>query len=163
MSLIAGSLFVERRSKTGLKEKIERISELLEKGFIITLFPEGTSSNGDSVLPFKGALFSAAGKKGIDIQPVCIKYLSIDGRPVSPDNRDLVFYYGDIRFFPHLLRLFLVKRIEVSVTWLDQAKTDQKTRKDIVDYFTNQFFRFMPAIDFLLLLFPFRLLIYVIL
>ncbi|HON12117.1 MAG TPA: lysophospholipid acyltransferase family protein [Chitinispirillaceae bacterium] len=134
MSTMAGSLFVERRSKTRLKEEIERLSELLEKGFTITLFPEGTSSNGDSVLPFKGALFSAAGKKGIDIQPVCIKYHSIDGRPVSPDNRDLAFYYGDIVFLPHLLRLFLVKRIDVSVTWLDRVRTDQGSRKDIVDY-----------------------------
>ena len=50
---------------------------------------------------------------------------------LSPDNCDLVFYYGDIRFFPHLLRLFLVKRIEVSVTWLDQAKQTRRPVKTL--------------------------------
>src|SRR5512133_106995 len=118
MSRLGGSFFVERRTKTKLLQEIDRIADVMRKGFTVTLFPEGTSSNGDSVLPFKGALFSAAEKADVPILPVCIQYQTINGQPLSPLNRDLAYYYGDIEFFPHLMKLFFVKRIEVKVEFL---------------------------------------------
>lgn len=133
MARLGGSLFVERRSKTKLLQEIDRIVSVLRNGSNITLFPEGTSSNGEKVLPFKGALFLTAKRSNVEIQPVCIKYLTINGKPVGPSNRDSVFYYGDIVFFPHILKLLLVKRIEVEVTYFDPIKTDDKDRKELVD------------------------------
>ena len=53
--------------------------------------------------------------------------------PYLPANRDLAFYYGDLSFFPHIARLFLVKRIDVTITFLDRVKTDGD-RKELVDY-----------------------------
>lgn len=133
MARLGGSLFVERRSKTKLLQEIDRIVSVLRNGSTITLFPEGTSSNGEKVLPFKGALFLTAKRSNVEIQPVCIKYLTINGKPVSSSNRDSVFYYGDIVFFPHILKLLLVKRIEVEVTYFDPINTDGKDRKELVD------------------------------
>jgi 1-acyl-sn-glycerol-3-phosphate acyltransferase len=138
MARLGGSLFVERRSKTKLIQEIDRIVSVLRKGFTITLFPEGTSSNGEKVLPFKGALFLTAKRSNVEIQPVCIKYLTINGEPVSPTNRDSVFYYGDIVFFPHILKLLLVKSIEVEVTYFDPIKTDGRDRKELVDISYNK-------------------------
>ena len=133
MSKLGGSFFVERRSKSKLLEEIERIAAVLKNGFTITLFPEGTSSNGEKVLPFKAALFTVAEKGNTDILPVCIKYTSIENKPLTESNRDLAFYYGDIRFFPHLLRLFTVKRIDVRVSFLKRMSAEGNGRKEIVE------------------------------
>lgn len=133
MSRLGGSFFVERRSKTKLLQEIDRIADIIKKGFTVTLFPEGTSSNGDSVLPFKGALFSAAEKANVAILPVCIQYQAINGQPITPSNRDLAYYYGDIEFFPHLMKLFFVKRIEVKVEFLEKITSGALERKELVD------------------------------
>jgi 1-acyl-sn-glycerol-3-phosphate acyltransferase len=133
MAKLGGSLFVERRSKTKLLEEIERIAGVLRNGYSITLFPEGTSSNGERVLPFKGALFSTAEKANVNVLPVCIQYKMINGKPFSPENRDAVCYYGDIMFFPHLCNLFFLKKINVTVTFLPEISVSGKERKDLVD------------------------------
>jgi 1-acyl-sn-glycerol-3-phosphate acyltransferase len=132
MAKMGGSLFVERRSKSKLLEEIDRIAGVLRSGNTITLFPEGTSSNGDTVLPFKGALFSTAEKARIPIQPICVKYTSIAGKPVTANNRDFVYYYGDHYFFPHLSKLFLVNDIQVTITFLPQIDIAASDRKDLV-------------------------------
>lgn len=133
MSKLGGSLFVERRSKTKLLQEIDRIASVLKLGFTVTLFPEGTSSNGEKVLPFKGALFTTAEKAQIPVQPVCIKYQSINGMPVTADNRDFIYYYGDLLFFPHLVKLFFVRNIDVTVTFLEKISLEGRERKEIVD------------------------------
>jgi lyso-ornithine lipid O-acyltransferase len=133
LAAFGGSLFVERRSKSRLLQEIDRIAGVLSAGAVVTLFPEGTSSNGERVLPFKGSLFMAAEKAGVNIQPICIFYRSIEGKPVCANNRDLAFYYGDLRFLPHLLRLFFVRSMEVSVAFLDTIDIAGRERKEIVD------------------------------
>lgn len=130
---LGGSLFVERRSKAKLLEEIERIGSTINDGFTVTLFPEGTSSNGERVLPFKGALFLTAQQSSVEIQPICIKYLSIDGKQVTPSNRDLIYYYGDLTFFPHIFKLLFVKSVEVEVTFLDPIKSNGIERKELVE------------------------------
>jgi 1-acyl-sn-glycerol-3-phosphate acyltransferase len=97
------------------------------------LFPEGTSSNGDKVLPFKGALFKTAEKAAVPIQPICIKYTEINKKQITAKNRDYVFYYGDLEFFPHLLKLFFVRSTKVNLTFLEQQTNLQVDRKNLVD------------------------------
>ena len=133
MSRFGGSLFVERRSKAKLLQEIETIAAVLQEGIPITLFPEGTSSSGDSVLPFKPSLFSAALKAQVDVQPVCIQYRLVDGKPVSPENRDRVYYYGHLTFFAQLVKLFFVRSLRGTVTFLEPVKTAGRERKEIVE------------------------------
>lgn len=99
----------------------------------VTLFPEGTSSNGENVLPFKGALFSTAEKAGVAIQRICIKYTEINRAPVTSKNRDCAFSYGDLEFFPYLLKLSFVRNVKVKVTFLERQKNFHGERKDLVN------------------------------
>jgi 1-acyl-sn-glycerol-3-phosphate acyltransferase len=134
MCRLGGSIFVERRSKTLLLNEIDRIAGILKRGYTITLFPEGTSSNGEKVLPFKAALFTTAEKAAVSIQPICIKYTAINKKPITAKNRDYAYYYGDLEFFPHLLKLFFVRSMKVSVTFLDQPTNLQGDRKNLVNH-----------------------------
>ena len=122
---LSGGYFVERRNRSGLRTEIESISEILELGINVALFPEGTTSNGDRVLPFKTPLLSIAQKAGVEILPLCLKYTSIDGEALTDKNKDLIYYYGDMKFFDHLFKLLSVGYVEAELKVLD--KIDPRT------------------------------------
>jgi lyso-ornithine lipid O-acyltransferase len=122
---LSGGYFVERRSRSGLRAEIEEISEILKLGINVALFPEGTTSNGKQVLPFKTPLLSIAEKAGVEILTLCIKYTRIDGEALTDENRDLICYYGDMKFFDHLFKLLSVRSVEAELTLLD--KIDPRT------------------------------------
>jgi lyso-ornithine lipid O-acyltransferase len=134
MAELGGSLFVDRRSKSRLLEEIAQIGDTIGTGNAVVLFPEGTSSNGEGVLPFKMALFAVAEREGFAVTPLCIRYTKVNGRPVSPANRDRVFYYGGIRFLPHILQLPFLRSVEVTLEFLPALTPAQRaSRKEMAE------------------------------
>lgn len=94
----AGTLFIKRGG--GRARRVRRsIADQLEAGQAVLVFPEGTTGQGKSVLPFHGLLLGAAADTGRPIQPVTISYRR-QGQPdpVAP-------FVGDDAFHHHLLRL----------------------------------------------------------
>lgn len=129
---LGGSVFVERRNKFSVKAEIDQITRLLMDGFDLALFAEGTTSNGECVLPFKNTLIQAAINAEAVLVPVCINYLAIDGGTPSPANRDKVFFYGDMGFVTHIGRLLRTQSIEMECRFLEAIPlTRHDDRKDI--------------------------------
>lgn len=99
-----GTVFIQRdRRETAAQVAVLRAR--LAGGERLAFFPEGTSSDGLRVLPFKPALFAAfAGTEGLQIQPVTIRWH-------APEGEDVRFYgwWGDMDFGPHLLRVLAQK------------------------------------------------------
>lgn len=114
---LAGCLFVERRSRSNIKNEISEISEALKNGINVTVFPEATSTNGEQVLPFKRSLFQAAIEAKKEVLPVTINYTAVNGERLSRANRDFVCWYGDMEFLPHLFDLCKQKVIHVDLNW----------------------------------------------
>ena len=123
LARLSGCLFVERRKPSGLRQEINEITRVLDQGFSVVLFPEGTTSNGDCVQQFKNPLFDAAVSAGSDILPFCLRYTKINGESVTAGNRDAVFYYGGMTFLSHLPRLVSQKSIDVEVVPLKTITT----------------------------------------
>jgi lyso-ornithine lipid O-acyltransferase len=127
-----GGVFVERRNRTKLSEEIDLISDLLNDGFNVVLFPEGTTSNGDGVLPFKNPLMTAAMRSVVDIVPICVKYRRIDGEDINSTNREDIYYYGDARFFDHALRLLSHRSVDAEMEELKKIEVmPEHTRKEL--------------------------------
>jgi lyso-ornithine lipid O-acyltransferase len=130
----AGSLFVERRKPSGLKREIEAIADLLGRGFLVVLFPEATTSNGDRVHPFKKSLFDAAVAAGADILPLCLRYTRIDGQPVTHANRDSLFYYGGATFSRHFPSFLALRSVDLEITPLRAIRVNTgASRKDLAE------------------------------
>ena len=89
--------------------------ERLRAGDILVLFPEGTSGDGRSVLPFKSSFFGAAEYPGVLVQPVSLAYRGHRNLPM--DRRMLPSYawYGDMDLAPHLLEALATGPVEVTV------------------------------------------------
>lgn len=132
ISRLGGTVFVERRKNRNLREEINNIASVLDQGFTLVLFPEATTSDGTGLLPFKPSLFEAAIKSGAEVVPVCIRYLKIDGQPISAVNKDRVIFHGGVRLIPHIIRLFRHHHVEVEVSVFDRVSTTKKSRKELV-------------------------------
>ena len=132
LARLGGCLYVERRTPSGLKQEIAAIAQALGEGTTVALFPEGTTSNGDHVHPFKNSLFDAAIESRADILPVCFRYSTVNGNTIDTHNRDQVYYYGGANFLTHFGKLLALASVDVEVIPLKIIPIHASdTRKDL--------------------------------
>jgi 1-acyl-sn-glycerol-3-phosphate acyltransferase len=103
----------ERRQATGASR--DEMQERLNAGETLVLFAEGTSSDGQHVLPFKSAYFAVAEIAGVVVQPVTLAYRGHWGIPMLRRRRPFFSWYGDMEMGPHLWRALALGPIEVDV------------------------------------------------
>lgn len=108
----AGTLFLKREAKADVARVGQGFAPLVEAGEVVALFPEGTSSGGGTVLPFKPSLFAPAAERGWAVTPAAIRYELEDG-----DVPSEVAYWGDMTFFPHFLNLLSKSRIRATIRY----------------------------------------------
>ncbi len=117
--VLCACLFTERRkskrSAATMKKDIDDIASLLSHGFAMTIFPEGTSTNGLELLPFKTTLLQSAVSTEKKVLPICIRYIYINGIAFGPHNCDAVCWYGDRSFVSSLLEIAEQDEIRVKV------------------------------------------------
>jgi 1-acyl-sn-glycerol-3-phosphate acyltransferase len=131
---IGGCIFINRKASRTLHNKSE-LDYAMGKGNIISLFPEGTTSEGTGLLPFKSSFFSVAEHKEVSVQPVSVAYTSLNGLPIDATTRPLVGWYGDAEFFPHALNFLRQHYVDVLVTFHKPVEgTDFDSRKEIANY-----------------------------
>lgn len=112
------TVFVSRsRGRTGTEA--QDLRSRLEEGESLILFPEGTTSDGTRVLPFRSSFFSVAGAAS-RIQPVTMVYDRLGGLPVGRRDRPLFAWYGDMETGSHAWRLLRRTGTRVSVV-LDEG------------------------------------------
>ncbi|MCA8930513.1 MAG: 1-acyl-sn-glycerol-3-phosphate acyltransferase, partial [Alphaproteobacteria bacterium] len=100
------TVFVDRQRRVGVSGQRDEIANRLEAGDDLILFPEGTSSDGNRILPFKTALFAVAERRvagrPLVVQPVTIAYVRLDGIPLGHGLRPFFAWYGDMDLGGHL-------------------------------------------------------------
>jgi 1-acyl-sn-glycerol-3-phosphate acyltransferase len=113
---LIGTIFVDRKSKEKVLLVVEEIAERLRQKSNVLLFPEGTSTDGERLLPFQSPFFAAPLMAGAEVAPVTLTYRRINGRPLTNADRDRVYWYGEMEFGGHFWKLLALRSIEVSVT-----------------------------------------------
>ena len=109
------SVFVDRRVRSTALQR-DDIARRLAAGDALILFPEGTSGDGNRLLPFKSALFGVADAvPGVIVQPVSIAYTRLDGMPIGRALRPLFAWYGTMTMAPHLWRVVGLGTVEIVV------------------------------------------------
>tara|TARA_Y100000768_G_scaffold389019_1_gene390428 strand:+ start:23442 stop:24224 length:783 start_codon:yes stop_codon:yes gene_type:complete len=126
---LAGCLFVERRSRKNILNEIKEIEVALKNNLNVLFFPEAKSTNGDKVQPFKRSLFQAAINTGHAVLPLTLNYKALDGHPITQENRDLICWYDDMEFAPHLWEVCGLRSLEVELTIHPKIST-QETEDD---------------------------------
>jgi lyso-ornithine lipid O-acyltransferase len=102
----AGTIFVDRERRLASADVVDLVRQAVAGGALVVLFPEGTSSDGSTVLPFKSALLESAVQLRCPVAAASIKYALDDG-----SVEDEVCYWRDMTFGPHVLNLFFKREI----------------------------------------------------
>jgi len=118
------TVFVDRNRKSLVKDKAGEIATRLVEGDNIVLFAEGTSSDGNRVLPFRSSLFSAAalspsaandnGANAV-VQTVAITYTHLHGLPILRHERPQIAWYGEMDMLSHVWNVLKSGPLDVSV------------------------------------------------
>jgi 1-acyl-sn-glycerol-3-phosphate acyltransferase len=116
------TVFVERGKRHATGAQADEVAGRLSRGDIIVLFAEGTSSDGNRVLPFRSALVGAAQRAIADggaanMQPVAVAYRRMLGLPLGRQHRPRVAWYGGTDLLPHLKRVLSEGGIDVHVVF----------------------------------------------
>jgi 1-acyl-sn-glycerol-3-phosphate acyltransferase len=124
----------ERRNQTGAVA--DQIGARLAAGDCLVLFPEGTSHDGNRVLPFKSALLGAAEARRADgrhvtVQPVSVSYTACQGMPMGREVRPFFAWYGDMEMVPHLWECLKAGPVDVTVEFHEPATLDRMSRKEL--------------------------------
>ena len=122
------SVFIERRSAKTREHKDEIEKRLLE-GDVLILFPEGTSNDGNRLLPFRSALFSVAERRiegaPLLVQPVSLAYTRLDGLPMGRSFRPFFAWYGDMALASHLWRMLGMGVLTAEVIFHEPVTIDR--------------------------------------
>ena len=123
----AGTIFVERASKRRLPEVNALIEAALEQGERVAIFPEGTSSGGQAVLPFKPSLLEPAAASRYPVYCAALSYRTAPGYPPASEA---VCWWGDMTFGDHVFRLLRMSHFHASLE-LGQESFLQDDRKEL--------------------------------
>jgi len=123
LTQMGGTLFVNRERRAQVGRVNDEIQAALDRGALVVLFPEGTSSDGQTVLPFKTSLLEPAAQSAHPLSVSAIQYAIEDG-----DAGDEVCYWGDHTFFPHLLNLLGKRAVRATIRFapVQRTGTDRK-------------------------------------
>ena len=133
MTKLQNGIFVER-NRTQASAQKNQILERLQEGGSLILFPEGTSSDGNRVLPFKSSLFSFAKTlPNLPIQPISVTYTTLNGIPMGRMWRPFFAWYGAMTLIPHLWNMLGLGTIKVVVEFHLPLKSEilDANRKEI--------------------------------
>lgn len=117
LSRAMGTIYVDRERRRDTLRVSGAIEQALHRGDNVVIFPEGTSTDGSTVAPFRSSLLDAASRTG---RPVYYASLSYRTRPNDPSASLAVCWWGDMEFAPHFWALCGITRIEASVRFGDE-------------------------------------------
>jgi len=119
-----GTLFIARGNNAAAARTMHALSDRLRRDERIVFFPEGTTTNGQTLLPFTTALFEAANIGDAVVVPMCLRYYDTQGQQsLAPA------YDGDITFMQCLRSVVRESRIEAELVTLETLPAGM-TRRD---------------------------------
>lgn len=136
------TVFVDRQRRTAVGETASEISERLRRGDAIVLFAEGTSSDGNRVLPFLSSLFAAAkpstgthaNPAATLVQTISVVYTHVHGVPFGRADRPHTGWYGDMDMQSHAWALLKGGPLDAAITIGPPVPLDQfHDRKDLAE------------------------------
>ncbi len=119
------TIFVNRERRHDSSRQSNAMLDAIAKGDSLILFPEGTSTLGQTVSPFKSSLFAVAEQarknlgKDVIVQPVTLAFTDVDGIPLTRQRRPLVAWVGDMELVDHAREVLATGSIKAHVHFHD--------------------------------------------
>lgn len=140
LASLQNTLFFERRGQR-VKEQLEIMAKHFDEKKNLILFPEGTSTAGNSIHPFKSSLLHSVeiAKEEVQIQPVTIAYTHHKNKKMDQNVRDCFAWYGTMPFGSHFLCAAGMGRADVTLIFHPPVSlSDFEMRKNCASYCQEQ-------------------------
>lgn len=128
-----GTLFIERERKRDALRVVHQIAASLKQGDTIAMFPEGTTGDGTTLLPFHANLLQAAISTDALLQPIALRYADDGGSPSQA-----VVWVGDSTLAESLWKVVCAKGLRVQVTQLPTVASAGQDRRDLAAQVRHQ-------------------------
>ena len=128
-----GTIFINRDNRRAGARGVAVLTRALQAQSTVLVFPEGTGTDGTGVLPLRTGVFQAALDAGAPVVPAGVRYLSVDGEPVTAANHHTVGWYRGESFLQHLLRLGRYRCIEAAVEFGEALRPPHEDRRSLAE------------------------------
>lgn len=148
LSKLGGTIFVDREDARSGVRCAYRVSRALRDGVNVQVFPEATTGDGSTVLPFNGLFFASAVRSQAPVLPLTIKFQCVNERPADREALDTVCWYGEMNFARHFWNLLNIESAEVSLMIDESIKPARAQRaKDLARVARERIFRSFANAD----------------
>ena len=132
-AMLTGVIFVQRENEASRKKARSKLKEILDKGYNVLVYPEGTVGIEKGTLPFKTGSFIEAAENNIPVVPVAIEYQSKRDLWVIPHFLKQYFYQFakpvtpiKMRFGPEMYDEDGIKLREMASSWINNQLEDMQ-------------------------------------
>lgn len=125
MALAAGTLFIERQSARDAMRVVHQMAQALQQGDVLAVFPEGTTGDGTTLLPFHANLLQAAVVTQTPVQPLFLRYTNCD----SGQRATSVCYIDDQTLVGSVWRTLTAPSVRVTVRVGDSQMAEGRERR----------------------------------
>lgn len=122
----ANTLFIDRSRKQDAARIVNEVTASLRHGDCLCYFPEGTTTDGTELRPFKGSLMQAAINAGSPVWPFTVRYPGPQGQP----NTEMA-YYGDISLLQSMWHILSQRHAEVHLHFLPPIASTGQDRREL--------------------------------
>lgn len=122
----AGTLFISREKLSSLHATLDQVCRSFGQGESVVLFPEGTTTTGEGLLPFRSGLFQSSLRTGIPILPLALRYTTLTGH-----SNSAVAYTGGESFGRSFWRTLGEPRIMARLSLCQPIFPGKKSRKEL--------------------------------
>jgi 1-acyl-sn-glycerol-3-phosphate acyltransferase len=121
----AGTLYIERESRRDAMRVVHRMAERLQAGDVLAVFPEGTTGDGLSLLPFHANLLQAAIASQVAVQPLALQFIDA----ATGARSQAASYVGDETLLGSVWRTLTARGVVASVTVGKPEHADGRDRR----------------------------------
>lgn len=107
-----GTIFINREERRDIPRVTAELEAALGRDLGVVIFPEGTSSSGAGLLPFRSPLLAPAARLGIPVHYAALRYETLPG---DPPAHLAVCWWGNTPFAPHVLQLVRLRRVTATI------------------------------------------------
>jgi 1-acyl-sn-glycerol-3-phosphate acyltransferase len=136
----AGTLFIEREKKRDALRVVHQMAEALQRGETVAVFPEGTTGDGRTLLPFHANLLQAAIAARAPVQPVVLRFFDAE-HAISP----LAEFLGETTLAQSLWRFVCARGLNVEVRVLSPEGTEHADRRALAEHLREVIAQALPT------------------
>jgi 1-acyl-sn-glycerol-3-phosphate acyltransferase len=138
-----GIIFIDRRNRRDIPRAGAEIIRKLSEGEGVIVFPEGTSTKGEDILPFNSSFLEFAARTDLAVSYASISYRTPEGQP--PASK-MICWWEDITFMAHLFRLFTLRRFTAILDFGDESVVNPDRKQLAVELRQRVKEKFIPVI-----------------